>query len=82
MPTISLIDLYLISWTKYLSCNFKSMIFLLKFISDMRMRILSSSVQICPQYDDFSFTNWDLNVEVRELFTLAQKYVRKMSVLC
>ena len=44
------------------------------------MRILSSSVQICPQYDDFSFTNWDLNVEVRELFTLAQKYVRKMSL--
>jgi hypothetical protein len=35
-----------------------------KFIADMRMRILSPSVQICPQYDDFSFTNWDLNEEV------------------
>lgn len=39
----------------------------------MRMRILSPCVQICPQYDDFSFTNWDLDEEVREFFTLAQK---------
>ena len=35
-----------------------------KYIADMRLRILSPNVQICPQYGDFSFTDWDLNSEV------------------
>ena len=34
----------------------------------MERRILSQSVQICPHFADFSFTNWDKNAEVRALF--------------